>query len=332
MFLLVALLASGASVSRGEDALDLYKRGAYAEAAKAFEDELASKRTVPLLLACGNCYAQTGAYEKAIARYQEALRLEPGSRDVARNLGRVYYRAARYPEAATALARGLGDASDPAELRLLGSALALSDDPDGAVWAYERAALLLPADARLRQDLAISYARAGRATDAVKAFRVAIARDPSDLSTWEMLGRAELASGRKGDAVVALDVAARLGAAGRSGFALLADVELEEGLPAAAASAYERAVATSEKPDAEDLERLGLALLRADQPEKALEALGRSVALANRGLARLYRAQALEALGRRREARAALESLVDDASAGPVREAARLRLAGLAGE
>jgi protein O-GlcNAc transferase len=313
----------------GEDAEDLYKRGAYSDAAKAFEEQLASRRTVPVLVACGNCYAQTGAYDKAIARYQEAARLDPSNRDVEKNLGRVFYRAARYPEAAAALARGLGDASDPAELRLLASALQLADDAEGAVWALERAALFLPSDAHVRKELAACYSRAGRSEDAVKAYRTAISRDPSDLGTWESLGRATLQAGRKDDAIVALDVAARLGTASRAGLGLLADLQLEAGLAGPAAHTYETAVALSEKPDPEDLERLGLALLRAGEPARALGIMDRAISLGRRGLAGVYRADALEALGRTTEARTTLEAVLQDPGAGSAIEAARARLAGL---
>jgi tetratricopeptide (TPR) repeat protein len=292
-----ALLVLSAPL-RAEDAEDLYKRGAYAEAAKAFEERLASKRTAPLLIACGNCYAQTGRYDQAITRYQEALRLEPVNRDASRNLGRACYRAGRYPEAAAALARGLGDASDPAELRLLASALELSDDPGGAVIALERAALLSPADARVRKELAAAYSQVGRPTDALKALRVAIARDPADLTAWQPLGRAALQAGNKDDAIVALDVAARLGASDHAGLALLGDLELEAGLDLPAAHAYEAAIATQPS-NAEDLERLGLALLRGGEPGKALEALDRAIALGRGGLALTYRARALEALASR---------------------------------
>jgi len=322
-------LALPLRTSRGEDAEALYKRGAYAEAAKAFEDELASRRTVPLLVACGNCYVRTGAYEKAIERYREALRLEPANREAQRNLGRAFYRAGRYAEAGTALAQGLGEASDPDELRLLASALALADDAQGAVLALERAAFVLPSDARVRQELGRAYARAGRATDAVRAFRSAIAKDPSDLTAWQPLGQASLQGGQRDDAIVALEVASRLDAVDRAGLALLADLELESGLAPAAARAYERAIAASDRPDAEDLERLGLARLRAGEPDRALDALDRSIASSPRALARVYRARALDALGKRAEARAELEAVAGDPNAGAAREAARSALAAL---
>lgn len=311
--------------AHGEDAEDLYKRGAWSEAAQAFEERLAKRRDVATLIAAGNCYAQMNSLDRAIARYEEALRLDSKASDAARNLGRAFYRVGRYREAASALARG-GAATDAEELRLYASALSLAEDADAAALALERAVLASPDDGRVRRDLGVAYVRAGRPVEGTRALRAAIERDGSLLDAWVPLAQAHIGAGQTDDAIVALEMAARLGAADRPALNLLADLELEAKLPKAAATAYENALARDGKRDTETLERLGIARLRAGNPAGALAVLEEALAKEpSRGLARLSKAEALAALGRRDDARAILEGLRES---GPraLQDAARARL------
>jgi tetratricopeptide (TPR) repeat protein len=179
---------------------------------------------------------------------------------------------------------------------------------------------------RVRRDHGAAYERARRIPEAVRAYRAVLAKEPASTAAWTGLGHAQAAGGESDDAVVALEVATRLGATDRGAFALLGDLELAAGLPDASALAYERA-ANGEKPEIEDLERLGVARMRAGDAQGALVALDAVLARdGRRGRARLTRAEALEALGRKGEARAALEDLARDPGADAYGEAARARL------
>lgn len=334
---MLALSLAAAPRTRADDAQELYEKGRWTEAARAFEERLASKREVATLLALGDCYARLDQLDRAIPRYEEALRLDPRSADARRNLGRALYRAGRYREAATALARGLaversfGTVEERAnELRLYASALALADDAAAAALALERAVLLAPDDARVRLDLGAAYVRAGRAGEGARSLRAAIAKEPGLLEAWRALGHALAAAHERDEAMVALEMAARLGVADGAALDLLADLQLDAGLAKTAAETYEGALAsaTGRGRDAETLERLAIARLRSGDPARALAALDEVLAKdPARVSARLYRSDALSSLNRGAEARSLLETLARES--GRAGEGARARLARL---
>jgi Flp pilus assembly protein TadD len=228
---LAAMLAVAAPAYAGdlEQAADLYRKGDYAGAAAAYERAVAGRRDAGTLALAGNAHFRAGAIERAVARYQDALALEPDTRGVLRNLGRALYVLGRCGESARALARAIGGggAGDVADLRLLASALALADDAPGAVLVLERAAVLAPEDPAIRLELGVAEARAGAPAAAALTLRDVLRRAPDLVAAYVPLKYALAAAGDTDGAIVALDTARLLDVADAAALAFLGDLVAE---------------------------------------------------------------------------------------------------------
>jgi Flp pilus assembly protein TadD len=110
----------------------------------------------------GEAYLLAGRFYAAEAAFGDALTLSPRDERVALKLALVKSALGKGQDAQDLLAdhRGTLSASD------YGLAMALAGNPDAGVTSLETAARAQGADARVRQNLALSYALAGRWTEA----------------------------------------------------------------------------------------------------------------------------------------------------------------------
>jgi len=155
-----------------------------AEKAVALSQRDAGKRAL-----LGHAYLLAGRFVSARVAFRDSLRLDPQQPRVALNLA-----LSEVATASPAAARMRLDALDghvPASD--LGLAYALAGEPDRAVAMLEGAARTEGADARVRQNLALAYALAGRWAEA----RATAAQDlPADQISHRMLEWAMLAQPR----------------------------------------------------------------------------------------------------------------------------------------
>ncbi|MGE0774731.1 MAG: tetratricopeptide repeat protein [Sphingomonadaceae bacterium] len=129
----------------------------YAERAVLYHPDSADHRAL-----LGQAYLQAGRFHSAETAFVDSLRLAPDHGRAALGLGLVQIALGKNSEAIATLeyARGRVPVSD------VGLALALAGDRDGALAILEPAARAADGSAKTRQNLALTYALAGRWAEA----------------------------------------------------------------------------------------------------------------------------------------------------------------------
>lgn len=150
------------------------------DAAEVLRRALAVRKKDPgLWLALGNVEARAGNQPAAAEAYRAALRAAPGYVPAHISLGQLHFEGERYPEAATALRRGL------------------EIDDDGPFGQ----------DSNLWDRLGYALSRQGRISDAAQNYRHALSLNPKNLSALANLALALLESGEVQDAVATYKLA-----------------------------------------------------------------------------------------------------------------------------
>ncbi len=142
-------------------------KGDWAGVAEFAEKNIAKERRIAdWWVVAGIAYAQMGQFDKANARFAEAVRMEPGEMEY-RNLLALSQRLGGEPERAL---RTLNEAlrvnsENPDTFFLIGETYMALGQPARAVPAYEKALSLLPDAVEVWYGLGLAYARLGRADD-----------------------------------------------------------------------------------------------------------------------------------------------------------------------
>lgn len=145
-----------------------------ADAAEVLRRALALRKKDPgLWLALGNAEARGGDEAAAAEAYRAALRAAPGYVPAHISLGQLHYAGGRYVEAATALRRGL------------------EIDDDG----------MFGRDSDLWDRLGYALWQQGRISEAIAAYRQALALNPKHFSALANLALAQLESGETREAI-----------------------------------------------------------------------------------------------------------------------------------
>ena len=160
-------------------------------------------RTAGVRVSLAQAYEARGADATALAVYQQALLLAFTPTDEAQvrtNLGALYWRLHRLPEAQRELARSLQlDATRADTYNNLGLVEEDAGRIEEARRAYAQALTLVPSLPDPSQNLGALALREGRWSEAVAHFRAAIAADPDRLSAH--LGLASAYEGQGQDAM-----------------------------------------------------------------------------------------------------------------------------------
>jgi tetratricopeptide (TPR) repeat protein len=276
--LLVLLLQSYEdSIAEGGKA---YEAGRYAEAAAHFEKAAAKKPTPEAWTALG--HAKAALKEGAAARdaYGKALALKPPSAPRLRFwIGRTWMLENDPASAVAPLAEAAAEAETAAEaLPLYGQALEQSGRTGLAAEVYKAALARAPSNGALLQRLVFVLLELGRGGEAVPFARSLVAQAPADPEARLFEAQARLSTGDLEGAEAALDAARLLGSARLALVRTLADLRLAKGQAREAAGLYERFLAGTEKPTAEDLHRGGLAYLQGGEFGSAERLLARAAA------------------------------------------------------
>ena len=140
----------------------------------------------------GKCLFMLGAFPKATAELQTALRLAPGDYDVAYTLGLAYLKQRQLPQAKQIFARMIARLGDKAPLRvLLGRAYRETGFLAEAIVEFKRAATLDAHFPRVHYYLGLTYLLkdgAARIDDAAAEFAVELASHPDDYFANYYLG------------------------------------------------------------------------------------------------------------------------------------------------
>jgi tetratricopeptide (TPR) repeat protein len=197
--LLAQLMAEGAAAA---------KRGAFAEAARAFERAAA---LAPELAAAqvnlGNVLARLGRGAEAVAALERAVALDPAAALARYNLGNVLADLGQLEAAARAFRAALDQ--DPrfvAARNNLGSALLRQAAHAEALECFRAVVAAEPAFPHAQYNVGVTLGALGRADEAHAAYQRAHAQDPGDLLTLNNLCLSAL---RRGEAEQALALCER---------------------------------------------------------------------------------------------------------------------------
>ena len=154
----------------------------HAEAAVGFRPQVATYRVL-----LGTTYLKAGRFDSARQSYADAVSLEPGNGKAALNLALTQIATGDWSGAR----RTLDTHSDSIAASDRGLAMALAGDPTGAVEVLNVAVRRPDADAKTRQNLALSLALAGRWQEAKTMVAVDVAPQEVDqrIMQWAAFAR-----------------------------------------------------------------------------------------------------------------------------------------------
>ena len=169
------------------------RRGQYSEAVPLLERATkVSSQIVPAYQALGDAYAATGDVDRAAAAYRQAVALAPGDLDSRLSLARSLTEVGDYVEAENLCQRSMRIArDDPSSLahvhQALGEIYCRQGKSPAAMSAYYKAAELSPKDADVTRGLANCAIRAGLYAEAAAAYTKLLQLAPLDLSAKKQL-------------------------------------------------------------------------------------------------------------------------------------------------
>ncbi len=141
---------------------------------KVLEDPTNAKAHFEL----GNQLHELGDYKGALESYRCALEIEPDSSLILANLGSISYKLGDYSSAKGAYARALEIEPARADtLRNLGVTLSILGDNEGALERLRRSVQLEPNLFDVHRALGVALERAGRASEAIAEYGLALQMD-----------------------------------------------------------------------------------------------------------------------------------------------------------
>ncbi len=248
----IALAAVAGAAVIASAALSVRQLRYWRDGVTLFEHAIAVTGPNPVGVALlGRALSEAGRAEEAMARYDEALRLDPQTPDVRVDLAVLLMDRGRFAEARPHLEAALAQRPDDAYARTnLASVFEKLGETEHAV-AQAREAVRLDSDAGpAHNNLGRLLAAQGKLTDAVVEYSAALALQPDDADAHGNLANALAAQGKTAEAMQHFAEALRLRpthAATHVNYGLLL---AELGRPADAIHEYQLALATA--PDDHD--------------------------------------------------------------------------------
>jgi tetratricopeptide (TPR) repeat protein len=137
----------------------------------------------------GNAYVALGQYDKAIQRFEQALRLDPSLAKADYNLAMAYAHMKRTDEAIALFTQLLAsDPQNPQVMSALAWTLHLGGRDEESLAQYDALLLLSPADLDALYNSGIILWKLGRTADALDRQRTLLARSPDDLDALYAAG------------------------------------------------------------------------------------------------------------------------------------------------
>ncbi len=169
------------------------QRGRYSEAVPLLERATkVSSQIGPAFQALGDAYAATGEPDRAAAAYRQAVALAPGSMDSRLSLARSLAEVGEYEEAEGLCQRSMKIAhEDPVQLsrvhQTLGEIYSREGKSPAAMSSYYKAAELNPKDVDVTRGMASCAIRAGLYAEAAASYTKLLQQAPLDLSAKKQL-------------------------------------------------------------------------------------------------------------------------------------------------
>lgn len=226
------------------------------EAKKRFEALLeAQPKHAPAMVALAKLLQQEGDLERTVALLEQARQLDPAASEVNYPLG-MAYRALGQEDKAAPLIEARGEVkttlTDPVYAKiqeLVAGAPAVvqsgndafkSGDAAGAEKAFRQAIAEDPSSVTARENLAVVLARGGRLDEAIQALQEAIALEPKRVSLHFTLGSLYTRQGKGDEAIGSLQQAIALDPAHANAHFNLGNALVRAGRPDEAQAAYRK--------------------------------------------------------------------------------------------
>ena len=164
----------------------------------------------------GNWAFQNGDFGAAITAYQAALAIKPGSSQVLRKIGEIYYQQKHYEKAAASFTSYLKlEPRDTSVRNYLGYTYEKLNDYDAAAREYEVALKYAPGDLYALNHLGLAYKQTGHLDEAERTLRKVLELDPKcqrneSKNLHNYLGAIHLEREETGDAIAEFRESARL--------------------------------------------------------------------------------------------------------------------------
>jgi tetratricopeptide (TPR) repeat protein len=234
--------ARGAAASRQWD-----------QAAATYRDAIAlAPRDVQLRFELGATLQAAGQLPAAIEALHDALSISPHNEAALLALAECYRQAFNYDQARRAM--GTAQRAHPrssAPLLALGELDIQERAYQQAITHLQRAAVLAPADVKVRNDLAVAFKERGNPDAALKQLSVALAHDPRSALAWYLRGQIHAARNQNDQALADAEKVFALQPNNDRGRLLLAQAAVHTGKCAHAAEVLEPlATASSENSEA----------------------------------------------------------------------------------
>lgn len=177
----------------------------------AREIERQKPRQAEFHIVLGDGWRSAGKHGEALAAYEQAVRLSPGSLRALRALGAALQESGNLSEAALAFKKALQLApSDPETLYRMGLLDSVNGSVSEAIDKIRRAIALDPTLPEKSRKLGEILMKAGQPDRALEALREALVIDPYDEDAWDLSGRILSEKGATAEAMYAFERAIRL--------------------------------------------------------------------------------------------------------------------------
>lgn len=240
---------------------DAFGRGQFARAVEYYSQALAEKPSAMLYVNLGHAYAQLEQWPDATQSYESALAIKDSQLPPARihgYLGQAEYMRHNYIRTLHHLAQAKQDAA-PGNYSLL-TARCLIDLQRFHLAESEILECLKsnPNDDNAAELLARIYMQTDRPARAADIYQRLLKQQPSGLRDFKALAQAQIAADRYPQATDTLEMARRIFTPAEQDLdRLLADLYIRQAMYRQAADCYSRLLHNADKPDPEDLYRLG---------------------------------------------------------------------------
>jgi tetratricopeptide (TPR) repeat protein len=145
----------------------------------------------------GAMLANAGQLERAIAAFQEALRLDPASLETRANIGRAQLQLGRFDDAVASYREVIRRNPDDAMAHdMLGVAYGFNGNMEAALEEFQKAIRLDPGLASAYNNAGLAYMKRSDTARAAVMFEEAIAADPAMTKAYGNLARLYMDTGR----------------------------------------------------------------------------------------------------------------------------------------
>ena len=218
-----------------------------ASAIQTLEAALTPDSSAAVLYTIGNLYFQRGNHERAVARYEEAIKRFPSFLRAYRNLGVLKVQMGNFDSARKMLIKSIELGARGADVYgMLGYCYLNSGNSSAALTAYEQALFFAPESRDWRMGKVQALSNLGRHDAVIEMIDRLVEEFPSQVELLMMQANAFIARGDSEDAAATLEIIRHRGAATVASLTLLGDIYLNFQQAELALGAYTDAIAVEE--------------------------------------------------------------------------------------